>query len=80
MCDNPELSFQTLTSHYIYLQLRNVIILHLDRRAPSNRLHDHLNILKINDLYKCSVMSFVKTIHNLVNVQKKMEKYFQKKT
>ena len=33
------------------------LLLHLDRLTPTNKLHKHLKILKISDLYKCSVLS-----------------------
>ena len=35
------------------------LLLQLYRLTPTSVLHTNLNILKINDLYKCSVLSFV---------------------
>ena len=35
------------------------LLLQLDRLTPTSVLHKNLNILKINDLYKCSVLLFV---------------------
>ena len=37
--------------------------LYLDRLTATNKLHTHLNILKVSDLYKCTVLSFVNYTH-----------------
>ena len=35
------------------------LLLQLERLTPTKKLHKDLNVLKINDLYKCNVLSFV---------------------
>ena len=54
------------------------LLLHLDRITPINNLHKHLNILKISDLYKCSVLSFVNDTQ-LGKCPEIFENYFEKK-
>ena len=54
------------------------LLLQLDRLTPTSILHKNLNILKINDLYKCSVLSFVNDTQ-IGKCPKIFEKYFQKK-
>ena len=54
------------------------LLLQLDILTPTNILHNNLNILKINDLYKCSIMSFVNDTQ-IGKCPKIFEKYFDKK-
>ena len=54
------------------------LLLHLDRLTPTNKLHKHLNILKISDLCKCSVLSFVNDTQ-LGECPEIFENYFEKK-
>ena len=54
------------------------LLLQLDRLTLTNILHKHLNILKINDLYKCGILSLV----NDAQIDKRpkiSEKYFPRK-
>ena len=53
------------------------LLLHLDRLTPTNKLHKHLNILKVSDLYKCSVLSFVND-KQLGKCPEIFENYFEK--
>ena len=54
------------------------LLLHSDRLTPTNKLHRHMNILKISDLYKCSVLSFVNDTQ-LGKCPEIFENYFEKK-
>ena len=54
------------------------LLLQLDKLTPTNILHNNLNILKINDLYKCSILSFVNDTQ-IGKCLKIFEKYFHKK-
>ena len=54
------------------------LLLQLDRLTPTNILHKNLNILKINDLYKCSILSFVNNTQ-IGKCPRIFEKYFHKK-
>ena len=54
------------------------LLLQLDRLTPTSILHKNLTILKINDVYKCSVLSFVNDTQ-IGKCPKIFEKYFQKK-
>ena len=54
------------------------LLLHSDRLTPTNKLHKHLNILKISDLYKCSILSFVNDTQ-LGKCPEIFEYYFEKK-
>ena len=54
------------------------LLLQLDRLTPTNVSHKNLNILKINDLYKCSVLSFVNDTQ-LGKCPKTFENYSQKR-
>ena len=54
------------------------LFLQLDRLTPTSVLHKNLNILKINDLYKCSVLSFVND-RQTGKYPKICKDYFQKK-
>ena len=38
------------------------LLLRLRRKTPTNELHMHLNILKVSDIYKSNVLSFVNEI------------------
>ena len=40
------------------------VLLNRDYRYPTNKLHDDMDILKVNDIYKLEVLSFV---HNFIN-------------
>ena len=51
------------------------LLLQLDILTATNILHKNLNILKINDLYKCSIMSFVNDTQ-VGKYPKIFEKYF----
>ena len=55
------------------------LLLHLDRLTPTNRLYKHLYILKISDLYKCKVLSFVNETQ-LGKCPEIFENYFEKNT
>ena len=54
------------------------LLLQMDRLTPTNILHKNLNILKINDLYKCSILSFVNDTQ-IGKCPRIFEKYFHKK-
>ena len=54
------------------------LLLQLDRLTPTNILHKNLNILKINDLYKCSILSFINDTQ-IGKCPRIFEKYFHKK-
>ena len=54
------------------------LLLHLDRLTTNNKLHKHLNIRKISDLYKCSVLPFVNDTQ-LGKCPEIFENYFEKK-
>ena len=54
------------------------LLLQLDRLTLTNVLHKNLNILKISDLYKCSVLSFVNDTQ-IVNAQKYLSTISRKK-
>ena len=54
------------------------LLLQLDRLTPTNILHKNLNILKISDLYRCSILSFVNDIL-IGKCTRIFEKYFHKK-
>ena len=54
------------------------LLLQLDIRTPTKISHKNLNILKMNVLYKCSILSFVNDTQ-IGKCPRIFEKYFQKK-
>ena len=54
------------------------LLLQLDRLTSINKLHKHLNILKIGELYKCSVLSFVNDTR-LCKCPEIFKNYFEEK-
>ena len=54
------------------------LILHKDRRTPTDEIHKTMNILKVKDIYECNVLSLVNNIMMKV-CPSSFELYFQKR-
>ena len=54
------------------------LILHKDRRTPTDEIHKTMNILKVKDIYEGNVLSFVNNIM-MKMCPSSFELYFQKR-